>query len=71
MREVVAHEVGHVIGLRHNFAGSLDATLSPKELDEFIKDYISGEDLEKYADKSTSSSSMEYSEFKAAVFVGW
>ena len=71
VREVVAHEVGHVIGLRHNFAGSLDATLSPKELDEFIKDYISGEDLEKYADKSTSSSSMEYSEFKAAVFVGW
>lgn len=71
VREVVAHEVGHVIGLRHNFAGSLDATLSPKELDEFIRDYIAGEDLDKYADKSTSSSSMEYSEFKAAVFVGW
>lgn len=71
VREVTAHEIGHVLGLRHNFAGSLDATLSPKELDQFIKDYISGEDLEKYKDRTTSSSSMEYTEFKAAVFIGW
>lgn len=71
VREVVAHEVGHVLGLRHNFGGSLDASLSPKELDAFMKDYIAGEDLEKYENKTTSSSSMEYTEFKAAVFVGW
>jgi predicted Zn-dependent protease len=25
VREVVAHEVGHVLGLRHNFAGSVSA----------------------------------------------
>lgn len=71
VREVAAHEVGHVLGLRHNFAGSLDADMSPKELDAFIKDYISGNDLEKYANRTTSSSSMEYTEFKAAVFIGW
>lgn len=71
VRNVTAHEVGHVIGLRHNFAGSLDATLSPKELDEFIGDYIGGEDLEKYADEITSSSMMEYTGFKGAVFLGW
>ena len=71
VREVTAHEVGHVLGLRHNFAGSLDATLSPKELDQFMKDYIAGEDLEKYKGKTASSSSMEYTAFKGAVFVGW
>jgi len=71
VREVTAHEVGHVLGLRHNFAGSLDADMSPKELDAFIKDYIAGNDLEKYANRTTSSSSMEYTEFKAAVFIGW
>jgi len=71
VREVVAHEVGHVIGLRHNFAGSLDATMSPIALDAFISDYIGGEDLAKYADEITSSSMMEYTNFKAAVFSGW
>ena len=71
VREVTAHEVGHVLGLRHNFAGSLDATLSPQELDAFIKDYISGEELEKYKGESASSSSMEYTAFKGAVFEGW
>lgn len=71
VREVTAHEVGHVIGLRHNFAGSLDATLSPQELDAFIKDYIAGKDLEKYKNESASSSSMEYTAFKGAVFEGW
>ncbi len=71
VREVTAHEIGHVLGLRHNFAGNLGATLSPKELDAFIRDYISGEDLEKYADQSASTSSMEYSAFKASIFIGW
>lgn len=71
VREVVAHEVGHVIGLRHNFGGSLAATLSPKELDEFVKAYITGKDLEKYKDKQVSNSMMEYTGFKGAVFIGW
>ncbi len=71
VREVVAHEVGHVIGLRHNFAGSLAATVSPKELDEFMKAYISGKGLEKFKDKEVSNSMMEYSVFKAGVFIGW
>ncbi|MBI1178859.1 hypothetical protein GC207_15615 [bacterium] len=71
VREVVSHEVGHVLGLRHNFAGSLAATMSPKELDEFIKDYVRGKDLEKYKDKNVSNSMMEYTVFKGSVFVGW
>lgn len=71
VRMVVAHEVGHVIGLRHNFGGSLAATLSPKELDEFVKAYITGKDLEKYKDKHVSNSMMEYTAFKGGMFIGW
>ena len=40
VREVVAHEVGHIMGLRHNFAGSLGATLSAKELNDWFKAYL-------------------------------
>lgn len=71
VREVVAHEVGHVIGLRHNFGGSLAATMSPKELDDFIKAYISGKELEPFKDKFVSNSMMEYTVFKGGVHIGW
>lgn len=71
VRDVTAHEVGHVLGLRHNFAASLSATMTPKELDQFMADYIGGEDLSGYMDKVVSTSVMEYSVFKASVFVGW
>ncbi len=71
VREVVAHEVGHVLGLRHNFAGSLAATMNHKELDEFFKAYLKGENLEKYKDKLSGHSMMEYTAFKGSVFVGW
>lgn len=71
VREVVAHEVGHVLGLRHNFAGSLEATLSHKELDEWFQAYLTGKDLKAYKDKLSSSSMMEYTVFKGGCFIGW
>ncbi len=71
VREVVAHEVGHVLGLRHNFAGSLSATMTPKELDEWFKAYVTGKGTEAYTNRVTTSSMMEYSVFRAAAFVGW
>jgi hypothetical protein len=71
LRETVAHEVGHVLGLRHNFAGSLAATLSRKELDAWFKDYVLGKPLDAYTNKLASSSMMEYTVFKGAVFTGW
>jgi hypothetical protein len=71
VRETVAHEVGHVLGLRHNFAGSLAATLTRKELDDWFKDYLAGKPLDAYTNKITSSSMMEYTVFKGAVFTGW
>ncbi|MFO1478174.1 MAG: zinc-dependent metalloprotease [Verrucomicrobiota bacterium] len=71
VREVVAHEVGHVLGLRHNFAGSLAATLPRKDLDEWFKLYIAGKPLDAYTNKCTTSSVMEYEMFKSRAFTGW
>ncbi len=71
VREVVAHEVGHVLGLRHNFAGSLAATMTPKELDQWFQTYITGKGIESWTNRLSSSSMMEYSNFKAGVFIGW
>jgi hypothetical protein len=71
VREVVAHEVGHVVGLRHNFAASLSATVSQKELDDWFKDYVAGKPLDAYTNKITSGTVMDYNILKSAVFVGW
>ncbi|MGD0812651.1 MAG: zinc-dependent metalloprotease [Verrucomicrobiota bacterium] len=71
VREVVSHEVGHVLGLRHNFAGSLAASLPEKELDNWFREYISGKPLDTYTNKITSASVMDYNNFKASVFIGW
>jgi len=71
VREVVAHEVGHILGLRHNFAGSLAATLTGKELDDWFKAYLTGQPLGAYTNKLASSSMMEYTVFKGSVFIGW
>ncbi len=71
VREVVAHEVGHILGLRHNFAGSLGATLTAKELDEWFKAYLTGKPLDAYTNKLATTSMMEYTIFKGAVFTGW
>lgn len=71
VREVVAHEVGHVLGLRHNFAGSLAANLTRTELDNWFRDYILGKPLDDYTNRITSTSVMDYNVFKASVFLGW
>jgi hypothetical protein len=71
VRETVAHEVGHVLGLRHNFAGSLAASLTETELDDWFKAYIAGKPLDAYTNKITSGSVMDYNILKSAVFIGW
>ncbi len=40
VREVVAHEVGHTLGLRHNFAGSLAANYELEKREELFKNYL-------------------------------
>lgn len=72
VREVVAHEVGHVLGLRHNFAGSLAATMNRHELDDWFKAYLNPTNsLAAFTNRFASSSIMEYTVFKSAVQVGW
>jgi len=73
VREVVAHEVGHVLGLRHNFAGSLAGTLTRKDLDAWFKAYVTGQVTNTYAytNKLTANSVMDYNIFQSAVFIGW
>jgi len=71
VREVVAHEVGHILGLRHNFAGSLGATLTARELDEWFKAYLTGKPLDAYTNKLATTSMMEYTVYKGGVFTGW
>lgn len=40
VRSTVAHELGHALGMRHNFAGSFSAKVSAKEIYESIKNYF-------------------------------
>lgn len=71
VREVVSHEVGHVIGLRHNFAGSLAGTLTQMELDEWFRAYIAGKTLDAYTNRIPTASVMDYNILKASAFIGW
>ena len=71
VREVVAHEVGLVLGLRHNFAGSVSANMSRQQIDEWFQAYVTGQSLDAYTNHYASSSIMEYTVFKSAVQVGW
>ncbi len=70
VREVVAHEVGHMLGLRHNFAGTLSGTMTHKELSEWFNAYLASDDTQLLADRIPSSSVMDYIDIKSAAFVG-
>ncbi len=43
IRTVMAHEIGHVLGLRHNFAGALWASYSATEVEEHFHNYLEGQ----------------------------
>ncbi len=70
IREVTAHEIGHTLGLRHNFAGNLASTYSQKERADAMKTYIQRSQLENVDASMTTSSVMEYTDFVDAVLSG-
>ncbi len=68
LRQVTAHEVGHTLGLRHNFAGSL-ATSYPLAqrkalVDAYVRDGVTPKDV------TVSSSVMDYLPFEEDIMFG-
>ncbi len=68
IREVVAHEVGHTLGLRHNFAGSLAASYDLAQRPAIVQDYIVSQKIPQ--DLQPSSSVMEYQVFEESAMTG-
>ncbi len=68
LRETVAHEVGHTLGLRHNFAGSLSSNIPNGERDTVFKNYLASG---KASDTLTPTSSvMDYQLFQDSLITG-
>jgi len=68
IRETVAHEMGHTLGLRHNFAGSLATTIPNEKRDSVFKDYvITGKAPETMV---STSSIMDYQTFQESAITG-
>jgi len=68
VRNVVAHEVGHTLGLRHNFAGNLSTNIQPTKKLEALKDYIQSGTVA--ADVVPTSTVMDYQTFIYSVLSG-
>lgn len=68
IREVIAHEVGHTLGLRHNFAGNLSANFTANQAPEFLKYYVTH--LKSPLGVEPSSSVMEYEPFTDSLITG-
>ena len=68
IRQVVAHEVGHTLGFRHNFAGSLDTTIDSKNYDSISLKYLTTGIID--SDVIPGSSVMDYTPGFFSSFAG-
>lgn len=71
VRHVTAHEVGHVLGLRHNFAGSLSTQVSKQELDDWLRTYMTSDEVPDLDGRITSNSVMEYVDNASRIHFGY
>lgn len=69
LRQVVAHEVGHTLGLRHNFAGSTVSEWTGAMHDEVIKKYLTESVFPENSAPPTNSV-MDYMTLDLDIFVG-
>jgi len=65
---LIAHEVGHALGIKHNFAGSVGATLSHNNKKEIYYNYIFHDQLD--AQMVTTASVMDYLPFTFLALTG-
>jgi hypothetical protein len=68
IREVMAHEIGHALGLRHNFAGSLMSTIEHDQSNEVSLQYMLTGDIPEGA--ITTGSVMDYSPLLESAIAG-
>lgn len=66
--EVIAHEMGHVLGLRHNFAGNLASNYDFKDRKALVQGYY--KNMKSPDGILASSSVMEYSRFEESSWNG-
>ncbi|MBI2603283.1 MAG: zinc-dependent metalloprotease [Deltaproteobacteria bacterium] len=66
LRKTIAHEVGHVLGLRHNFAGNLAANFGAKDRQATFQRYLDGNT----GGTVVTSSVMDYLALKESVIAG-
>ncbi|MEK7691346.1 MAG: zinc-dependent metalloprotease, partial [Bdellovibrionota bacterium] len=69
VRLIIAHEIGHTLGMRHNFAGSLASPMTAKERATAFNEYVT-KGTKITADKVLSSSVMDYLIFSDDVLAG-
>ncbi len=69
----VAHEIGHVLGLRHNFAGNLGNEVTPMDQTKMFYAHLKNydEDTEEILDRKFSSSVMHYCSFEVDILLGY
>lgn len=70
VREVIGHEVGHVLGLRHNFAGTDASNMTPNEKNEWLEKYLKDQAVLDES-KVPVTTVMDYSTPIDAYYAGW
>ncbi|NRA45040.1 MAG: zinc-dependent metalloprotease [Oligoflexales bacterium] len=68
LREAIAHEVGHTLGLRHNFAGFLAGNYDLEQKDDIFSHYV--KDAQVPDDLVVTSSIMDYMPFQESAIAG-